>query len=175
MQKESIFLVGPMGSGKSTIGRILAEKLHYRFFDSDHLIEARTGTTITTIFDIEGEAGFRTREQAIIDELTRLPEIVLATGGGAVLKSENRQALAGRGFVIYLKSPVHTLLKRTHMDRNRPLLQTDDPESVLKQIIETREPLYQEIADMIIETEFYSVHRLVKHIIERLEQEQIIK
>ena len=175
MQKESIFLVGPMGSGKSTVGRLLAEKLHYQFVDSDHVIEERTGTTIPTIFDIEGEEGFRAREQAVIEEFTQLPEIVLATGGGAVLKPENRRALAGRGFVIYLKSPVHALLQRTRMDRNRPLLQTDNPKAVLTKIVEEREPLYQAVADMVIETEFYSVHRVVKQIMERLEQEQIIK
>lgn len=175
MQRESIFLVGPMGSGKSTVGRILAEKLHYQFLDSDHVIEERTGTTIPTIFDIEGEAGFRDREQAVIEELTQLPETVLATGGGAVLRPENRRVLGARGFVVYLKSPVHALVQRTRMDRNRPLLQTDDPEAVLRKIVEEREPLYLEVADMVVETEYASVHRVVKQIMERLEEEQIIR
>jgi shikimate kinase len=174
MQNESIFLVGPMGAGKSTVGRLLADKLRYQFKDSDHEIEARTGTTIPTIFDIEGEQGFRDREQAVIDELTQQPGLVLATGGGAVLRPENRQALAGRGFVVYLKSPVHALVQRTRFDRNRPLLQTDNPAEVLERIVKEREPLYQEVADLVIETEFYSVHRVVKQILDRLEQEHII-
>src|SRR5690554_2872722 len=135
MQKQSIFLVGPMGAGKSTVGRFLAERLGYEFIDSDHEIEARTGVTIPMIFDIEGEAGFRQREMTVIDELTQRPNIVLATGGGVVLAEDNRRALRSRGFVIYLRSSVESLVQRTKNDRNRPLLQTDDPEKVIRQIL----------------------------------------
>ena len=174
MHKESIFLVGPMGAGKSTVGRFLAEKLHYQFIDSDHVIEDKTGATIPMIFDIEGEAGFRNREAAVIDELTQKPETVVATGGGAVLKMENRKHLRSRGFVVYLKSTVESLVQRTKHDRNRPLVQTDNPEQVLTNLIEVREPMYMEVADLVIETEQVSVHKVVKKIIEKLEEENIV-
>ncbi len=174
MQNKSIFLVGPMGAGKSTVGRFLAEKLRYEFVDSDHEIEAKTGATIPMIFDIEGEAGFRAREAGVIDELTQRPEIVLATGGGAVLMAENRKCLRTRGFVVYLKSSVEALVQRTRHDRNRPLLQTEDPKAVLRQVIEERGPLYEEVADLVVETEQVSVHRVVKQIVDRLQQQQVI-
>ncbi len=174
MHKESIFLVGPMGAGKSTVGRFLAEKLHYQFIDSDRVIEDKTGATIPMIFDIEGEAGFRNREAAVIDELTQKPETVVATGGGAVLKMENRKHLRSRGFVVYLKSTVESLVQRTKHDRNRPLVQTDNPEQVLTNLIEVREPMYMEVADLVIETEQVSVHKVVKKIIEKLEEENIV-
>ncbi|MDX1795416.1 MAG: shikimate kinase AroK [Hydrogenovibrio sp.] len=173
MHKESIFLVGPMGVGKSTVGRFLSEKLHYDFVDSDHEIEAKTGATIPMIFDIEGEEGFRLREANVIDELTQRPETVLATGGGAVINPENRKHLRSRGFVVYLKSSVEALLQRTKHDRNRPLLQTDNPQQVLLDLIKKREPLYLEVADLVIETEQVPVHKVVKQIIERLEAENI--
>jgi shikimate kinase (EC 2.7.1.71) len=166
--------VGPMGAGKSTVGRFLAEKLRYEFVDSDHEIEAKTGATIPMIFDIEGESGFRTREAGVIDELTQRPEIVLATGGGAVLMAENRKCLRTRGFVVYLKSSVEALVQRTRHDRNRPLLQTEDPKAVLRQVIEERGPLYEEVADLVVETEQVSVHRVVKQIVDRLQQQQVI-
>lgn len=174
MHKESIFLVGPMGAGKSTVGRFLAKKLHYQFIDSDRVIEDKTGATIPMIFDIEGEAGFRNREAAVIDELTQKPETVVATGGGAVLKMENRKHLRSRGFVVYLKSTVESLVQRTKHDRNRPLVQTDNPEQVLTNLIEVREPMYMEVADLVIETEQVSVHKVVKKIIEKLEEENIV-
>ncbi|MGM0541889.1 MAG: shikimate kinase, partial [Pseudomonadota bacterium] len=138
MHKESIFLVGPMGAGKSTVGRLIADKLHYQFVDSDHEIEQRTGATIPMIFDIEGEAGFREREESIIDELTQRTEVVLATGGGVVEREKNRQHLRTRGFVVYLKSPVEALIQRTKHDRNRPLLQTENPGKVLAELMEKR-------------------------------------
>ena len=150
MHKESIFLVGPMGAGKSTVGRYLADKLHYDFVDSDHVIEERTGTTIPTIFDIEGESGFRDREESVLDDLTQLPETVLATGGGVVEREHNRQHIRSRGFVVYLRSPVENLIQRTKHDRNRPLLQTDNPEQVLRDLMERREPWYLEMADLVI-------------------------
>lgn len=174
MHNQSIFLVGPMGAGKSTVGRFLAERLGYEFIDSDHEIEDRTGVTIPMIFDIEGEAGFRQREIAVIDELTQRPNIVLATGGGVVLAEDNRRALRSRGFVIYLRSSVESLVQRTKNDRNRPLLQTGDPETVIRQILEARDPLYVEIADLVIETQQVSVFRVVKHIHETLEAQGIV-
>lgn len=174
MHNQSIFLVGPMGAGKSTVGRFLAERLGYEFIDSDHEIEERTGVTIPMIFDIEGEAGFRQREIAVIDELTQRPNIVLATGGGVVLAEDNRRALRSRGFVIYLRSSVESLVQRTKNDRNRPLLQTGDPETVIRQILEARDPLYVEIADLVIETQQVSVFRVVKHIHETLEAQGIV-
>ncbi|MBE0494382.1 MAG: shikimate kinase AroK [Thiomicrospira sp.] len=174
MHNQSIFLVGPMGAGKSTVGRFLAERLGYEFLDSDHEIEDRTGVTIPMIFDIEGEAGFRQREIAVIDELTQCPNIVLATGGGVVLAEDNRRALRSRGFVIYLRSSVESLVQRTKNDRNRPLLQTDDPEKVIRQILEARDPLYVEIADLVIETQQVSIFRVVKHIHEELEARGIV-
>jgi shikimate kinase len=173
MHKDNIFFIGPMGAGKSTVGRLLAEKLHYDFVDSDHEIEARTGTTIPTIFDIEGESGFRDREVAAIDELTQLTLTVLATGGGVVEREENRQHLRTRGFVVYLQSPVESLIKRTRHDRNRPLLQTDDPEKVLRDLMARREPWYLEMADLIIPTQEISVHRVVKQIYDELMQRQL--
>lgn len=174
MHKESIFLVGPMGAGKSTVGRLIADKLHYQFVDSDHEIEQRTGATIPMIFDIEGEAGFREREESIIDELTQRTEVVLATGGGVVEREKNRQHLRTRGFVVYLKSPVEALIQRTKHDRNRPLLQTENPGKVLAELMEKREPWYLEMADLVIETQQVSVHRVVKKILERLEAEHIV-
>ncbi|KUJ72416.1 shikimate kinase AroK [Thiomicrospira sp. WB1] len=174
MQKQSIFLVGPMGAGKSTVGRILADKLHYRFLDSDHEIEAKTGVSIPMIFDIEGEAGFRKRECRLIDQLTQKPGIVLATGGGAVLKPQNRKHLRSRGFVVYLRSSLEALLARTRHDRNRPLLQTDDPEAVLKNVMTERDPLYREVADLVIQTEQASVHKVVRQIMDQLTEQAVI-
>ena len=174
MHKESIFLVGPMGAGKSTVGKLLAEKLHYHFVDSDHEIEARTGATIPMIFDIEGESGFRSREANVIDELSQRTEVVLATGGGVVETETNRQHLRSRGFVVYLKSPVESLIQRTKHDRNRPLLQTDNPAQVLRDLMERREPWYMEMADLIVETQQVPVHRVVKQIIDCLEAEKIV-
>ncbi|QCU91018.1 shikimate kinase AroK [Thiomicrorhabdus sediminis] len=174
MHKENIFLVGPMGAGKSTVGKLLAEKLHYEFVDSDHEIEARTGATIPMIFDIEGEQGFRSREAGMIDELTQRSQVVLATGGGAVETESNRQNLRSRGFVVYLKSPVDALLARTRHDRNRPLLQTDNPQKVLDELMQRREPWYLEMADLVIETQQVPVHRVVRQVIERLNEQQVI-
>ncbi len=163
-----------MGAGKSTIGRILAEKLGYQFMDSDHEIESKTGATIPMIFDIEGEEGFRLRESQAIDELTMNQEMVLATGGGAVLNADNRKHLRSRGFVIYLRSSVDTLVKRTRNDRNRPLLQTGNPTETFKKILDERSSYYEEVADLIVETEQASVHRVVREILGRLEKEKII-
>lgn len=165
----SLFLVGPMGAGKSTIGRQLSKRLGKEFHDSDHEIEARTGVDIPLIFELEGEAGFRKREQAIIEELTRLPDIVLATGGGAVLDPENRRNLSTRGKTVYLHTSVNQQLKRTRCDRNRPLLQTADPRAKLEELMASRDPLYREIADVIIETDGKRVRDVVRQIIQLLQ------
>ncbi|WP_044408197.1 shikimate kinase AroK [Thiomicrospira microaerophila] len=174
MQKQNIFLIGPMGAGKSTVGRFLAQRMGYEFLDSDNEIEARTGVTIPMIFDIEGEAGFRDREVAVIDDLTQQKNLVLATGGGAVLREENRRALCSRGFVVYLRASVDSLIARTKNDRSRPLLQTDNPEQVIRELLEKRDPIYMELADLVVETQQVSVYRVVKHIHETLESQGVV-
>jgi shikimate kinase len=142
-----------MGAGKSTIGRFVAEQLGLRFVDSDQVIQQRTGVDIPTIFEFEGEAGFRKRESSVIDELSREEGIVLATGGGAVLAEQNRRLLQERGSVVYLHCTPQQQYKRTARDRNRPLLQTADPLKVLKELMEVRDPLYREVADLIVTTD----------------------
>jgi len=149
---NKFFLVGPMGAGKTTIGRLLAKQLGLTFYDSDREIEKRTGATISLIFELEQESGFRKRECKIIDELTQLDDIVLATGGGAILNEENRKNLTSRGHVIYLYASIEQLLHRTSRDKNRPLLQTADPGKKLEELMSIREPLYREVAHTIVET-----------------------
>jgi len=167
--QQNIFLIGLMGAGKTTIGRQLASELSLEFFDSDHEIEKRTGVTITHIFDIEGETGFRKRETAMLDELTNKKGIVLATGGGAILKPENRQFLMSRGTTIYLYANIETLLERTSKDRNRPLLQTENPQAKLEELLEIRDPLYRETADIIIDTGKDSVRLALKEIMDKIQ------
>ncbi|MCH2041335.1 MAG: shikimate kinase AroK [Saccharospirillaceae bacterium] len=168
MKRHSVFLVGPMGAGKSTIGRLLSSELHTEFFDSDKVIEERCGANIPWIFDMEGEAGFREREEHAIDELTQMGGIVLATGGGAVMRDTNRQHLAARGTVVYLCTSVEQQLARTAKDKNRPLLQQDNPEQILRDLFAVRDPLYREVADVIIETDQrnpkWVVHELKKRL-----------
>jgi 3-dehydroquinate synthase len=158
-----------MGSGKTTIGRLLARRLNRRFVDSDHAIEARTGATIPWIFEIEGEASFRRREADMIRELTAQSGIVLATGGGAVLDAANRGYLAERGTVIYLRAGVSSILQRTAHDKNRPLLQTADPRKKLEELLAQREPLYREIADLVIDTGRPNVQSMVQTILDQLD------
>jgi len=165
----NIFLVGPMGSGKSTIGRQLAKALKRPFFDSDKEIEKRTGVTISWIFEMEGEEGFRQREQQVIAELTEKQDIVLATGGGAVLKEENRNALRSRGSVVYLCSSIEQLYRRTAKDKSRPLLQTDDPKKQIATLLAKRDPLYKSVADVVVRTAKQSVHKTVSNVIKKLE------
>lgn len=148
----NIFLVGLMGAGKTTVGKLLAKSLDKTFYDSDHEIERRTGVNIPLIFELEGEAGFRKREAQAIAELANLQDVVLATGGGAVLLPENRQMLSGHGRVIYLRASVDELCHRTRGDRNRPLLQNGNPRDRLQALYTQRDPLYLEIADMIVDT-----------------------
>jgi shikimate kinase len=157
-----------MGAGKSTIGRHLAQLLGKRFLDADREIETRTGVSIALIFELEGEAGFRRRERAIIEELTAEEGLVLATGGGAVLDPGSRVVLRQRGTVVYLHSPLDVLYRRTRRDRNRPLLQTEDPRARLAQIVAERDPLYREVADLIVETDHRTVHSVVKEVARRL-------
>lgn len=157
-----------MGAGKTTIGRYLADLLDWRFLDTDHEIELRTGASIPWIFDKEGEEGFRRREEAMIADLTRLHNIVLATGGGSVLRLANRQALQGRGTVVYLYTPVAMQIDRTAHDRNRPLLQTANPEKKLQELFEIRDPLYRQVADLVIPTTDGSARELAQKIIQTL-------
>lgn len=165
---RNVILVGPMGAGKSTIGRLLAKELRLSFKDSDKEIEQRTGANIPWIFDVEGEAGFREREQAMLAELCQTDGIVLATGGGAVLRPENRQALSSGGRVIYLHASVEQQLERTSRDRNRPLLRAADPGRVLSELMTIRDPLYREIADLVVETDERPPRIVVEEILERL-------
>ncbi len=161
-----------MGAGKTTIGRLLARRLGMRFIDSDHEIEARTGASIPWIFEIEGEASFRRRERDVIRDLTAQTGVVLATGGGAILAPENRAALKANGTVVYLRATVNSILARTSHDKNRPLLQTADPRSKLEELTAQREPLYTEIADVVIDTGRPNVQSMVQAILNQLEQVQ---
>lgn len=153
-----------MASGKTTVGLKLAKAFSMPFFDSDEVIEQRNGVPISTIFDIEGEEGFRAREMEVIEELTAKDRIVLSTGGGAVIKQKNRQSLCARGFVVYLRVSASTILKRTCKDKKRPLLQGDNPEQMIKEILQQRTPLYEEIADLIIDTDNCVTREIVKMI-----------
>jgi len=161
----NIFLVGPMGAGKSTIGQQVAKLLGLEFDDSDHEIQRRTGVDIRTIFDYEGEAGFRKREKAVIEELTCREGQVLATGGGSVLDSDNRRNLSSRGFVVYLYCSPEQQYNRTIKDKNRPLLQTEDPLSRLKELMEERDPLYRQTSDAVVTTENRTAIAVAKEII----------
>ncbi len=153
-----------MGAGKTTVGRQLAEYFRKEFIDSDQEIQRRTGVDIPTIFEFEGEKGFRLREQEVINELTARDGIVLATGGGAVTNEENRKVLSSRGLVIYLHCTVEQQYERTHRDKNRPLLQTDDPKSKLKSLMEERDPLYRQTSDILVSTEGRNTQAVVQDI-----------
>ncbi|VAW95176.1 Shikimate kinase I [hydrothermal vent metagenome] len=165
---QNIILVGPMGSGKTTIGRQLAKQLNMAFFDSDHEIEAKTGANIPLIFELEGEKGFRKRETTMLDELTQKNSVVLATGGGAVLAAENRKMLRQRGIVIYLSATTEQLWERTRLDKNRPLLQTGNPREKIDALLEQRDPLYKEIADIVIDTGTGNIKTTIKQIVAQL-------
>jgi shikimate kinase len=164
----SIFLIGPMGAGKSAVGRKLASMLDFEFADSDEEIEARTGVDIPFIFDKEGEDGFRAREAKVIDDLTRLNSRVLATGGGSAMEPESRAQMAARGLVVYLHASVEQQLERTRKGRERPLLRDGKPLQVLEKLMAIRDPQYREIADIIIETDGRQVSSVVREIEKKL-------
>ena len=160
----NVYLVGLMGAGKTSVGRVLAKRLKKTFIDSDHEIESRTGVRIPVIFEIEGEEGFRRREAAVLRELVLLPEAVLATGGGAVLDPGNRFLLHSTGTVIYLRAEPNELWLRTRHDRNRPLLQNANPLARLDELLALRDPLYREAAHLIVDTGSQSIRSLVSRI-----------
>lgn len=168
MTQKNIFLVGLMAVGKSTVGRTLAETLEMPFYDSDAEIELRAGAEVSWIFDVEGEKGFRDREEHVIDELTQMRGVVVATGGGAVKRTANRQHLAARGIVIHLDCPLRRLLARTRNDKKRPLLQGDNPEEILTRLVRERAPLYDEISDYRFISDEQSVKSLVQKIVTQL-------
>ena len=165
---NNVFLVGPMGAGKSAVGKQLARMLHLDFVDSDDEIEARTGVDIPFIFEKEGEEGFRVREARVIEELSRREGIVLATGGGAVIDQESRSHLGARGFVIYLYTSVDQQLARTARGRQRPLLENGDRRNTLEALLEVRDPLYREIADLVIDTDNRRVKSVADEIVDHL-------
>lgn len=165
---SNIFFVGLMGAGKTTIGRIIAKHLKKTFYDSDHEIERRTGVSIPVIFELEKEDGFRRREAMVIEELCQMQDIVLATGGGAVLLPENRKKLKENGTVIYLRANVHELWQRTRNDRNRPLLQGENPRKKLEELFAQRDPLYREVASITVDTGGQSVNAIVHYIEQKI-------
>ena len=167
-QAPNIYLIGLMGASKSTAGRLLAQTMGREFYDSDDEIVKRTGASIPTIFEIEGEVGFREREQRMIAELCAKKSVILGTGGGAILREANREALKNTGWVVYLSTSPERLINRTRYDKNRPLLQTANPLSVLTQLYEVRHPIYQDLADIVITTGAGHVTHVVAHIIEQL-------
>jgi shikimate kinase len=168
-KQDNIFLVGLMGAGKTTVGKLLAKQLDKTFIDADHEIEVRTGVKIPVIFEIEGEAGFRKREELVIEELVKRHDIVLGTGGGAVLSPRNRELLAMHGTVVYLRGTPEHLYERTRHDRNRPLLQTSDPLAKLRELYKQRDPLYREIADLVMDTGRQNVSGFVRLLRDKLE------
>ncbi|EPF80639.1 shikimate kinase AroK [Acinetobacter rudis] len=169
----NIYLVGPMGAGKTTVGRHLADFLDRQFLDSDHEIERKTGANIPWIFEKEGEVGFRQRETTVIDELTNKSGIVLATGGGVVTQAANREFLKQRGIVIYLYTPVEIQLQRTYRDKNRPLLQVENPAEKLSSLLTVRDPLYRDVAHYIIETNQGAARDLAQRILQLIIDKKI--
>ncbi|MEZ7767205.1 shikimate kinase AroK [Haemophilus parahaemolyticus] len=171
-EKRNIFLIGPMGAGKSTIGRQVAQMLGMEFMDSDSVIEERAGADIDWIFDVEGEAGFRKREERIINELTQGQGVVLSTGGGSILSKDNRNVLSARGIVIYLETTIDKQFERTQRDKKRPLLQNDDPRKTLEELAKIRNPLYEEIADITLQTDDQAAKLVATNIIEMIDNLQ---
>jgi shikimate kinase len=170
LRSGNLILVGMMGSGKTTMGRALAKHLGKAFVDSDEEIIKRTGVTIPHIFDIEGETGFRQREATAIRDFVRRDNMVLATGGGAVLDEQNRAVLRQNGIVIYLKASVHDLWHRTRHDRNRPLLQTDNPHAKLAELFQLRDPIYRHISDIVVQSGRQNSHVLMLHLADEIEE-----
>jgi shikimate kinase len=164
-KSENIYLVGLMGAGKTTIGRQLARALAVPFYDSDKAIEERTGVDIPTIFEFEGEEGFREREQKMLQELTQMQGVVLATGGGAILREQNRKLLINNGFIVYLQCSVDRILERTRRDTQRPLLKTENPKERIETLFAQREPLYLACADFKVDTGIMQSKEVVEHIL----------
>ena len=161
----NIFIVGPMGSGKSTVGKIISDELFLSFLDTDEEIETRTGASIDWIFDLEGEDGFRKRESSILQDMVQKNSIVLSTGGGIILSEENRELLSSRGTVFYLATPISVQLERTAKDKDRPLLKNGDPEKILTKLHKDRESLYEAVADHVVNTENKSSQEVASEII----------
>tara|TARA_B100000035_G_C20954814_1_gene533685 strand:+ start:286 stop:789 length:504 start_codon:yes stop_codon:yes gene_type:complete len=161
----NIFIVGPMGSGKSTVGKIISDELFLNFFDTDDEIESRTGASIDWIFDLEGEEGFRKRESSILEEMVKQNSIVLSTGGGIILSDSNREMLSSRGTVFYLSTPISVQLERTSKDKDRPLLKNGDPEEILTRLQKERKDLYESVSDHVIDTENKSSQEVASEII----------
>ena len=161
----NIFIVGPMGSGKSTVGKIISDELFLNFFDTDDEIESRTGASIDWIFDLEGEEGFRKRESSILEEMVKQNSIVLSTGGGIILSDSNREMLSSRGTVFYLSTPISVQIERTSKDKDRPLLKNGDPEEILTKLQKERKDLYESVSDHVIETENKSSQEVASEII----------
>ena len=170
MGERSVFLVGMMGAGKTTLGKSLAQRLALDFVDTDKVLVERTGVPIATIFEIEGEAGFRRRETTVIAELARGKACVVATGGGAILADDNRRAMRENGIVIYLRARLESLWERTRHDSTRPLLATSDPRATLAHLLEHRDPLYREAAHLIMDTGSQSASSLVTRVVTALRE-----
>lgn len=166
--RQNVFLIGPMGSGKTTIGRALARRLGLEFHDCDKDLESHTGASVNLIFDIEGESGFREREARMLDELTALDGVLLATGGGVIMREENRRCLRERGLVVWLRTSVEQQLKRLSRDRTRPLLQTPDRRQRLESLAAARDPLYEELADVTFQTRNRSVHWAARQLADQI-------
>lgn len=167
-KSQNLFLVGPIGAGKTTIGRYIARSLDRKFFDTDQEVEVRTGVDLNWIFDMEGEEGFRDREATVIDELTQETGVVLSTGGGSILREANRHVLAARGLVVYLQVSIEQQVERTLRDTKRPILQKGDKQSVLENILREREPLYEEIADLSFPTDNRTVRSVAETILQEI-------
>ncbi len=168
---QNVFLIGPMGSGKTTIGKHLAKLLKLGFYDCDHELERQTGASINLIFDVEGEAGFRKRESRLLEQLTARKAVLISTGGGVICQEENRSLLRTRGFVVYLKTSIENQLKRLSQDKSRPMLQAEDRVQRLLDLARVRNPLYDATADMVFNTRDQSVHSTAKQLYSAIRQQ----
>lgn len=168
MSHRNIILIGPMGSGKSTIGSIIAKKLQRQFYDSDHFIEGRTGVDIARIFDVEGEEGFRDRETNALNELLSKNNLVIATGGGSIMRAQNQEMLRNKGYIVFLDTSINQQMQRLQRDKKRPLLQTDNPRERLQQLLDVRRPIYQDLADLSVKTDRRMARKLASDIIQNL-------
>lgn len=166
--QSNIILIGPMGAGKSSVGRRLAKQLNRKFYDCDKVLEDRTGVAISTIFELEGEEGFRQRETKILEELIQFDNAVIATGGGAVLRKENIKLISNNSIIVYLSASVNSQIKRTRHDKKRPLLQTEDRHTTLNKLSEQRNPIYAKIADIVIDTDSQGISTSIQEILQKI-------